>query len=88
MLHSAGQYIGLAFANFSNLFDQAIVILSGGLIEAGSLLLTPLELAVRENTIKNNLECQIEISSLGTFGAAMGAAILSGVCFLPHLLCS
>jgi len=76
-LRKAGHYIGIAIANAINLLDPESVILGGGLVRAGSLLVDPVREAVKEHSIgRFNTSCDIEISSLGEYGGALGLAML------------
>jgi N-acetylglucosamine repressor len=77
VLRKAGEYIGVAVANMINLFDPGRVILNGGLVNAGELLIDPLRIAVREHTISPlDTTCPVEVSPLGEYAGAMGAAML------------
>lgn len=77
LLETTGYYTGIAIANVINLFDPTRVIVNGGLINAGPFLLDSLEKTVRENYIGHlGGNCQIEISKLGKFSGALGAAML------------
>ena len=76
-LSNVGRHIGVAIANVINLFDPSKVILTGGLLKAGDLLLDPLKAAVKEHSVERMaMRCAIEMSELGDFAGAMGAAML------------
>jgi glucokinase len=76
-LQRAGQYIGIAVANIINLFDPGLVVLNGGLVKAGDVLIGRLKETVEQHRLKGaGRACRIEISALGGFAAAMGAAML------------
>lgn len=76
-LNKAGFYIGLAIANMINLFDPSLIVLNGGLIKAGDYILESLKNSIRENSIgRNGAVCKIEVSDLGDYAGALGAAML------------
>ena len=76
-LHSAGKAIGIAIANFANLFDPGQIILNGGLVKSGPMLVDPLVEAVCEHTMIRSEEAYpVRVSSVGEFAGAMGAAML------------
>ena len=77
ILRRTGEYIGIAISNVINLFDPDLVILNGGLINAGDLLLDPLKDVIKTNCMNSKTgQVQIEISGLGNLAGAMGAAML------------
>ncbi|OHB54593.1 MAG: hypothetical protein A2Y12_09735 [Planctomycetes bacterium GWF2_42_9] len=76
-LAKAGHYIGIAIANVINLFDPGLVILNGGLVKAGEFIVEPVKSAIRDHSIGSfGRKCEFEISNLGDWAGAMGAAML------------
>ena len=47
----AGKYLGIAIANFLQMLNPSIVILGGGVTQAGDLLFTPMHQALQESII-------------------------------------
>ncbi len=47
----AGKYLGIAIANFLHMLNPSIVILGGGVTQAGDLLFTPMHQALQESII-------------------------------------
>ena len=82
LLEKVGRYIGIAIANVINLFDPAGVVLNGRLVDVGPLFLDSLNETIRANSIGLfDRRCTIEISSLGRWAGALGAAMLPLRCY-------
>ncbi len=45
----AGKYLGIAIANFLHIFNPSIVVLGGGVIQAGELLFSPMNSSLLES---------------------------------------
>ncbi len=75
----AGKYIGLAIADLLHIFNSSMVIIGGGVSQAGNLLFDPIRLAVKEFIISDiyleNL--QIVPAALGDDSGLLGALALS-----------
>ncbi len=74
----AGTYLGLSIANFLHMLNPSIVILGGGVSQAGELLMKPLRSALEKSVLSpeylKNLE--INIAKLGDDAGLMGALAL------------
>ena len=76
-LEESGRYLGLAIANFINIFTPSKVILEGKLFDAGDLILSPIRTMVERSTLKSSPGPEaIECSTLGKKGMAVGACTL------------
>lgn len=58
----AGKYLGIALANFLHMLNPSIVILGGGVTQAGDLLLTPLKKSLNASVMSNQYLQKFEIS--------------------------
>ena len=78
VLSHAGAFLGTALANVVNVFNPSMVVIGGGLINAGQSLLGPLNEALVADTmmgIRDGLN--VAISKLGLDGSALGVSILA-----------
>jgi predicted NBD/HSP70 family sugar kinase len=78
LLSQAGTYLGISLANVINVFNPSLVVLGGGLVNAGLPLLESLTEALKADTmmgIRDGLE--IVVSKLEGNGSAVGASILA-----------
>jgi glucokinase len=72
----AVEALAIAFASCAMLLDPAVILLSGGLSQAGPALLDPLRTAVAERVVWR--ECPaLELSPLGARAGLLGAALLA-----------
>lgn len=71
----AGTYIGIAVANLVTIFSPQMVIIGGGVAQAGDWLLEPIRRTVKQRARVTPLEkVQIVPAELGTRAGVMGAA--------------
>lgn len=74
----AGRTLGVGVANLLNLLAPEVVVLGGGLTQAGDLLLEPLRQTVAGMSLAESVsKTTIEISKLGEQGIALGAATMA-----------
>lgn len=75
----AGEYLGIAVANYLHIFDPSIVILGGGVSMSGALLFEPFEASLRKNVFHPRyLEgLVIAKAELGDDGGLLGALALA-----------
>ncbi|TMJ08614.1 MAG: ROK family protein [Bacillati bacterium ANGP1] len=76
ILKDVGELVGLAVANLVSLFDPEIVVLGGGVAQAGRFLLDPIRTAVRSHAQPLARSVRICRSALGTRASLFGAAAL------------
>jgi predicted NBD/HSP70 family sugar kinase len=78
ILHDAVEHIGVALADVVNLLNPHVVVFGGPLFHhAGQMLLEPLRRLIKQHALEKSAnEVQLKISSLGSTGAALGAARL------------
>jgi predicted NBD/HSP70 family sugar kinase len=78
LLKEAGRYIGAATANAVNLLDPELLILGGGLVNAGSVLIDSIKESLKQYTMMGIIEdMQIEVSKLGVDSSALGSALIA-----------
>jgi glucokinase len=75
-----GWWVALGIANLVNVLDPEIVVIGGGLVEAGDLLLAPVRSAFPDLVMSGAHRPQVPIvaAELGEHAGAIGAALLSG----------
>jgi glucokinase len=78
-LERAGRYIGQALADFLHIFNPTAVILGGGVVQSGSLLLEPLNEALRKHVMTQHYLDHLTIATaeLGDDAGLMGALALA-----------
>ncbi len=71
----AGEYIGLALASYLHIFNPTIIIIGGGVARSGSLILSPIQAALKKYVmIPQYLDgLEISIAQLGDNAGLMGA---------------
>ena len=73
----AMQYIGIGLANYINLMDPDLIILFGGLTNAGDIFLKKVKEVLRERQMKfAGRQVKLVISQMGENGTAVGSASL------------
>jgi glucokinase len=85
LLRAAGAHIGVALANAVNLLNPSLIVLGGGLVNAGRLLLDGVEEGLRCYTMMGIVDdATIRVSQLGVNASALGSALIAMDCvFAP-----
>ncbi|MGI8686783.1 MAG: ROK family protein, partial [Acidimicrobiales bacterium] len=75
-----GRWVALGLANLANIFDPQVLVLGGGLAEAGEVLLAPVRAAFAGLVLAGAHRPTIPIvaATLGERAGAIGAALLAG----------
>jgi glucokinase len=75
----AGTFLGRAIADFLHVFEPTIVVLGGGVTNAGELLMTPVWKAIRESVISPEYlrDFSIAFAKLGDQSGLVGALALA-----------
>ncbi len=77
ILKDIGKIIGTGIANLINLFNPQMVILTGGMAQAGELILAPAKEEARARTIPASFKkVEIVLGALGEKSGALGACAL------------
>jgi glucokinase len=78
MIARTGRYIGTAIAAVINLLNTELVVLGGGVMDAGALILDPIIEEARRRAFQPNFEStQIVAATLGPDAVPIGAALLA-----------
>ena len=78
-LARAGEFIGLAIADFLHIFNPSIVIIGGGVSQSGHLLLDPLRSSLQKHVMTPHFltNVQLTTASLGDEAGLLGALALA-----------
>lgn len=77
LLRQLGNWLGMACASWSALYDPDLILFGGGLSSAGSLLLSPIEQTMRSVGMPAYVsETEIGLAKLGNDAGLIGAASL------------
>jgi len=75
VLHDAGMKLGTAFVNVANVLDPELIVVGGGLVEAGELILGPAIECLRKHALFPPREkVRVEKAALGDLAGIIGAA--------------
>lgn len=77
ILAEAGRWLGIGFCNLINSFDPEVVVVGGGVAEAGDLLLGPARDVVEKRIGPRRSLPEIVPATLGNEAGAIGAAALA-----------
>jgi glucokinase len=77
-VHLAAHALGRAIGGWINMLDPDVVVVTGGLAQAGSLWWNPLERAAGQETIAAAADCPIVRANHGAHAAIVGAAAQFG----------
>jgi predicted NBD/HSP70 family sugar kinase len=76
ILRQAGERIGVAIAGLVNLFNPGMVIIGGGVAQAGDILMEPLRQAVERRSLPASTRAvRITTAMLGRRSSSMGAVV-------------
>ncbi|MBN1835334.1 MAG: ROK family protein [Spirochaetales bacterium] len=78
LLRRAGAHIGAALANAANLLNPSLIVLGGGLMNAGKVLLDAVDEALRRCTMMGIIDdLELRVSRLGVDASALGSALIA-----------
>lgn len=78
MMERTGMFLGIALAAVINLLNVEMIVMGGGVMEAGDLILKPTVKEARRRAFPHSFNsCEIVIARLGTSAGLMGAALLA-----------
>lgn len=82
ILAKAGRYLGIAFTSLINIFNPEVIVVGGGMAQAGELILGPARAEVKQRAFRPLAEStRITLSPLGELAGAVGAAGLALAAF-------
>ncbi len=77
-LSETGKLLGVALASIANIFNPQVIVLGGGVIQAGRLLIDPAKQEMLKRVMPYNAKgLKIRTARLGPVAGAVGAAILT-----------
>jgi len=77
-LAETGKILGVALASIANIFNPQVIVLGGGVIQAGNLLIDPARQEMNKRAMPYNAKgLKIRTAKLGPVAGAVGAAILA-----------
>lgn len=82
----AGELLGTAIAGLINVLNPGVVIVGGGVTQAGDLLLEPIRSAVKKHSLKAAQIVRVTSSVLGRRSATIGAIVQASSEVLHHLI--
>jgi len=78
MMERTGMFLGIALAAVINLLNVEMIVLGGGVMEAGDLILKPTTKEARRRAFPPSFDsCQIVAAKLGPSAGLIGAALLA-----------
>jgi len=78
-LSETGTLLGVALANIANIFNPHVIVLGGGVAQAGKNLVDPAKKEMHRRAMPYNIkDLKIITAKLGPLAGAIGAAILAG----------
>lgn len=79
VLEDFGRWVALGVANLINILDPQLVVIGGGLVEAGDLLLAPIHRALADTVLVSRRRPAVKVvqAQLGERAGAVGAALLA-----------
>lgn len=76
VLAATGRYLGVGLVNLANLFNPEVIVLSGGLIQAGDYLLEPARAWLESKRLRLRPVVEVYQAQLGAHSGVVGAALL------------
>jgi glucokinase len=77
VLATIGSRLGVALAGLANIFDPEVIVVGGGVLDAGELLLGPAREELRERALPPQNRVPVRAAGLGPDAGMVGAAILA-----------
>lgn len=77
LLHRAGEKLGEGIATMIHLFDPDLVVIGGEIVEAGDLVIVPVQQAINKFALaRMRSHCELVMSNLGAYSAILGALMI------------
>jgi predicted NBD/HSP70 family sugar kinase len=77
LVNETAELLGIGIANVLNLVNPELVVIGGGVSEAGDVLLVPLREAVRAHAMPGAAEAEVVAAALGYDAGVLGAVALA-----------
>jgi glucokinase len=80
-LRETGTLLGVALANYVNIFNPAVIVIGGGVAQAGRMILGPAVAEMKRRAMPHNARhVAVKQAKLGPWAGAIGAALIAGDC--------
>jgi glucokinase len=76
---TAGRHLGVALADFANIFDPDVIVIGGGVSVVGDLLLEPAREEVRTRALPPMNRTEVKAAGLGPDAGMIGAAAMARI---------
>jgi len=77
VMEETGYFVGIGIANAINFLNPEMVVVGGGISQAGAVLWDPIMRTVRANALREALEvCRVVPAALGDDAGIMGGVVL------------
>ena len=77
LLHQAGEKLGEGITTMIHLFNPDMVVIGGGVVEAGDLMIVPVQQAINKYALaRMRGHCELRMSSLGAYSAILGTLMM------------
>ena len=77
-LAETGRLLGVALANIVNIFNPAVIVIGGGVAQAGYLIIRPAVTEMKRRAMPANARgVTVKLAKLGPWAGAIGAALLA-----------
>lgn len=77
LLHQAGEKLGEGIAMMIHLFNPDMVVIGGEVVEAGDLMIVPVQQAINKYALtRMRNHCELVMSNLGAYSAILGTLMI------------
>ena len=77
LLHRAGEKLGEGIATMVHLFNPDMVVIGGEIVQAGDLMLVPVQQAINKYALaRMRGHCELKMSNLGVYSAILGTLMM------------
>jgi glucokinase len=76
VLAATGRYLGVGLVNLANLFNPEVIVIGGGLAQAGNYLLEPARAWLERKRLRMRPVVEVRLAQLGAVSGVVGAALL------------
>ena len=77
LLHRAGEKLGEGIATMIHLFNPDMVVIGGEIVQAGDLMLVPVQQAINKYALaRMRGHCELKMSNLGVYSAILGTLMM------------
>ena len=77
LLHRAGEKLGEGIATMVHLFNPDMVVIGGEIVQAGDLMLVPVQQAINKCALaRMRGHCELKMSNLGVYSAILGTLMM------------